>query len=137
MSSIFRFFQASDPNPNPNPNTSRERQEIDLGNGSEVVYIPLFIPRDQAWKWYECLDKEIPWTKPLIYVYGRECIQVYEVLPGRNYNSVVLNKYKSGSDYVAWHSDVNKSYGPTPEIASVTFGCEREFLLKKKPTKKK
>uniref|UniRef100_A0ACD5ZM34 Uncharacterized protein n=1 Tax=Avena sativa TaxID=4498 RepID=A0ACD5ZM34_AVESA len=60
---------------------------------------------------------------------------VHEVIPGSYFNSVVLNRYKAGSDYVSWHADDEPLYGPTPEIASVTFGCEREFLLRKKPTK--
>ncbi|XP_038983814.1 alpha-ketoglutarate-dependent dioxygenase alkB homolog 3-like [Phoenix dactylifera] len=60
---------------------------------------------------------------------------VHEALPGSKFNSLLLNRYKSGSDYVAWHSDDEKLYGPTPEIASVSFGCEREFLLRKKPAK--
>uniref|UniRef100_A0ACD5V9M5 Uncharacterized protein n=1 Tax=Avena sativa TaxID=4498 RepID=A0ACD5V9M5_AVESA len=60
---------------------------------------------------------------------------VHEALPGSYFNSVVLNRYKAGSDYVSWHADDEPLYGPTPEIASVTFGCERDFLLRKKPTK--
>lgn len=47
----------------------------------------------------------------------------------------MLNRYKGGSDNVGWHADDEKLYGPTPEIASVSFGCEREFFLKKKPSK--
>ncbi|KAM0903010.1 hypothetical protein ACQ4PT_018835 [Festuca glaucescens] len=60
---------------------------------------------------------------------------VHEALPGSYFNSLLLNRYKAGSDYVSWHADDEPLYGPTPEIASVTFGCEREFLLRKKPTK--
>ena len=62
---------------------------------------------------------------------------VHEALPGTYFNSLLLNRYKAGSDYVSWHADDEPMYGPTPEIASVTFGCEREFLLRKKPTKSK
>ncbi|KAL3519258.1 hypothetical protein ACH5RR_017407 [Cinchona calisaya] len=60
---------------------------------------------------------------------------VHKALPGSSFNSLLLNRYKGGSDYVSWHADDEKVYGPTPEIASVSFGCEREFLLKRKPTK--
>ncbi|KAL5699981.1 DNA oxidative demethylase [Ranunculus cassubicifolius] len=147
---------------------------IDLGNGSEVIYIPRILCWDESWKLFEYLDKHIPWTRPSIHVFGRSCIQprdtcyiadhglphlkysgyqppvrswddypplqiilaaVHEAIPGSSFNSLLLNRYKSGSDYVAWHADDEKLYGPTPEIASVSFGCEREFLLKKRPTK--
>lgn len=60
---------------------------------------------------------------------------VLEALPGSYFNSLLLNRYKTGSNYVSWHADDEPLYGPTPEIASVTFGCERDFLLRKKPTK--
>ncbi|KAL6909642.1 hypothetical protein ACP4OV_001301 [Aristida adscensionis] len=62
---------------------------------------------------------------------------VHEALPGSHFNSLLLNRYKTGSDYVSWHADDEPLYGPTPEIASVTFGCERDFVLRKKPTKSK
>ncbi|XP_031395393.1 DNA oxidative demethylase ALKBH2 isoform X2 [Punica granatum] len=60
---------------------------------------------------------------------------VHKALPGNRFNSLLLNRYKGGNDYVGWHSDDEKLYGSAPEIASVSFGCEREFFLKKKPSK--
>ncbi|XP_057765097.1 DNA oxidative demethylase ALKBH2 [Salvia miltiorrhiza] len=60
---------------------------------------------------------------------------VHKALPGSSFNSLLLNRYKGGNDYVGWHADDEKLYGPTPQIASVSFGCERDFLLKKKPCK--
>lgn len=59
-------------------------------------------------------------------------MKVHKALPGSSFNSVLLNRYKGGNDYVGWHSDDEKLYGSQPEIASVSFGCERDFLLKKK-----
>ncbi|XAR53882.1 DNA oxidative demethylase [Bertholletia excelsa] len=159
----------------PNPIQGGKRREIDLGNGSGVIYIPRFLSFDQSWKWFHYLDKEIPWTRPTIRVFGRSCIQprdtcyvasaglteliysgyqphafswddfpplkdileaVHQAFPGSCFNSLLLNRYKGGNDYVGWHADEEKLYGPTPEIASVSFGCDREFLLKKKPSKK-
>ncbi|KAL3742340.1 hypothetical protein ACJRO7_017765 [Eucalyptus globulus] len=147
---------------------------VDLGNGSEVVYMPRFLSRDESWRFCDYLDKHIPWTRPTIRVFGRTCLQprdtcyiadagltelvysgyqphayswddypllkeileaVHNALPGSKFNSLLLNRYKGGNDYVGWHSDDEKLYGSTPEIASVSFGCEREFFLKKKPSK--
>ncbi|KAK7246006.1 hypothetical protein RIF29_40863 [Crotalaria pallida] len=61
---------------------------------------------------------------------------VHKALPGSSFNSLLLNRYKGGNDYVGWHADDEKLYGPMPEIASLSFGCERDFILKKKPCKK-
>ncbi|KAH7545394.1 DNA oxidative demethylase ALKBH2 isoform X1 [Ziziphus jujuba] len=60
---------------------------------------------------------------------------VHKALPGSSFNSLLLNRYKSGNEYVGWHSDDEKLYGSTPEIATVSFGCDRDFLLKKKKHK--
>ncbi|KAF5728832.1 Oxidoreductase 2OG-Fe(II) oxygenase family protein isoform 1 [Tripterygium wilfordii] len=160
-------------NPNPNEN-AKKGQTIDLGNGSEVVYVQRFMAYDEAWRLFDYLDKQIPWTRPTIRVFGRSCVQprdtcyiasaglpelaysgyqphpyswddfsplteilklVQKVLPGSRFNSLLLNRYKGGNDYVGWHADDEKLYGSTPEIASVSFGCDREFVLKKKPSK--
>ncbi|MCH93256.1 alpha-ketoglutarate-dependent dioxygenase alkB-like, partial [Trifolium medium] len=61
---------------------------------------------------------------------------VHKALPGSSFNSLLLNRYKGGNDYVGWHADDEKLYGPTPEIASLSLGCDRDFVLKKKPIKK-
>lgn len=68
-------------------------------------------------------------------MFSYETLKVHGALPGSQFNSLLLNRYKGGNDNVGWHADDEKLYGPTPEIASVSFGCEREFLLKKRPTK--
>ncbi|XP_014518036.1 DNA oxidative demethylase ALKBH2 [Vigna radiata var. radiata] len=161
--------------PNENRKENVKRETVDLGNGSDVVYIQRLIPSDQSWKWFQYLDEHIPWTKPTIRVFGKSFLQpretcyvatpglteltysgyqpqtyswddypplkdmleaVHNALPGSSFNSLLLNRYNGGNDYVGWHSDDEKLYGPTPEIASLTFGCERDFVLKKKPCKK-
>ncbi|KAJ4763933.1 hypothetical protein LUZ62_074308 [Rhynchospora pubera] len=175
MSSLLRsFLEPSEKKPTPDSTELKGKQVIDLGNGSEVIHLPKFVPKEQAWQWYEYLDKQIPWTRPTIRVFGKSSIQprdtcyianeglpdlkysgyqpyahswdefpplkdilklVHEVLPGSCFNSLVLNRYKNGSDYVSWHADDEPLYGPTPEIASITFGCEREFMLRRRPSR--
>lgn len=66
----------------------------------------------------------------------QQLLQAVEaVVPGSRFNSLLLNRYKGGNDYVGWHSDDETLYGPTPQIASLSFGCDRHFFLKKKPPK--
>ncbi|KNA11626.1 hypothetical protein SOVF_132990 [Spinacia oleracea] len=60
---------------------------------------------------------------------------VEDGVPGSHFNSLLLNRYNGGNDYVSWHSDDESLYGPTPLIASLSFGCDRHFYLKKKPNK--
>lgn len=46
------------------------------------------------------------------------------------FNVVLINRYKSGVDFMEWHSDNEKNMGPEPTIASVSVGSEREFLVR-------
>ena len=47
-----------------------------------------------------------------------------------NFNSVLLNFYRSGKDGVAWHSDNEPELGLDPVIGSVSFGQQRIFQMK-------
>ncbi|XP_048490721.1 DNA oxidative demethylase ALKBH2 isoform X2 [Beta vulgaris subsp. vulgaris] len=157
-----------------NLKTKNSSSRIDLGNGSEVEYYPNFVEYEDAWRCFNYLNTHIPWTRPTLRVFGRDCIQprdscyvasdglpklvysgyqphayswnnfpplnhilqaVQDAVPGSHFNSLLLNRYKGGNDYVGWHSDDELLYGPTPLIASLSFGCERPFFLKKKPPK--
>lgn len=51
-----------------------------------------------------------------------------------SFNSVLLNRYRNGSDSISWHTDAEKELGTNPVIASVNFGAERKFQLKHKET---
>ncbi|XP_037491423.1 DNA oxidative demethylase ALKBH2 isoform X2 [Jatropha curcas] len=173
----FKFKSVSQPkNPEAKGDDGSQKEKqiktLDLGNGSQVLYIQRLLSFDDSWKFFDYLNSHIPWTRPTIRVFGRSCVQprdtcyiaspglqqlIYSgykphaytwddypplkdilearVLPGSRFNSLLLNRYKGGNDNVGWHADDEKLYGPTPEIASVSFGCEREFLLKKRPNK--
>jgi len=63
--------------------------------------------------------------------------QIEEILPGKSFNSVLLNLYRDGNDRMGWHSDNEKELGPDPCIASLSFGATRYFDLKHKQDKTK
>ncbi|KAH9525372.1 Alpha-ketoglutarate-dependent dioxygenase alkB 3 [Bulinus truncatus] len=58
--------------------------------------------------------------------------QLIEVT-GVEFNSVHANLYRDGHDSIGWHSDDEPIMGKTPVIASLSFGDERVFELRKKP----
>ncbi|MDX2188962.1 MAG: alpha-ketoglutarate-dependent dioxygenase AlkB [Bacteroidota bacterium] len=51
---------------------------------------------------------------------------------GLEFNTVLLNYYRNGTDSMGWHSDDEKELGPSPIIASISMGAERtiHFRLK-------
>ena len=46
------------------------------------------------------------------------------------FDAVLLNRYRSGADSVAWHRDAEPALGPDPVVASVSLGATRRFKLR-------
>ena len=47
-------------------------------------------------------------------------------------NLVLVNYYRSGKDYIGWHSDDEKDMGELPEIVSLSLGARRNFQFRHK-----
>src|SRR5699024_6261040 len=100
-------------------------------------YINLYgrkpIPRLTAWygdegKSYSYSGiKQQPntWNKGLTYIKEK-----VEEVAGVHFNSVLLNWYRNGDDYLNWHADDEKELGINPVIGSVNFGATRDFQIR-------
>lgn len=53
---------------------------------------------------------------------------------GADFNAVMCNLYRDGSDTVGWHSDDEPVFGPAPAVASLSFGSARSFDVRHKTT---
>ncbi|NND81833.1 MAG: alpha-ketoglutarate-dependent dioxygenase AlkB [Gammaproteobacteria bacterium] len=51
---------------------------------------------------------------------------------GYDFNSVLLNYYRSGTDSNGWHADDEPELGRRPVIASVSLGASRDFQLRRR-----
>ena len=99
----------------------------------------IYQPRYTAW--YGDSDKPYtysgltlqpkPWNKGLRYLKNE-----VDKIAGVTFNSVLMNWYRDGEDYMGWHADDEKELGKNPVIASVNFGATRRFLLRRKDDKK-
>jgi alkylated DNA repair dioxygenase AlkB len=69
----------------------------------------------------------LPWTGPLSEI--RELVQDATRCP---FNCVLANLYRDGNDSMGWHSDDEPELGRDPNIASLSLGAERRFLLRHK-----
>lgn len=89
------------------------------------------VPRLTAWygeapyTYSGILNIPHPWTKELLAIKEK-----VELACDTEFNSVLLNLYRDGSDHMSWHADDEKSLGKKPVIASVSFGAERKFGVK-------
>lgn len=70
------------------------------------------------------------WTPTLLAIEER-----VEKIVEIKFNSVLLNLYRNGKDYVSWHSDDEPELGKNPIIASVSFGATRRFQLRHRSNK--
>ncbi len=66
------------------------------------------------------------WTPMLTWI-RQELLKI----SGQEFNSVLLNWYRSGEDHISWHTDAEPELGKNPIIASVNFGESRRFLLRR------
>ena len=53
-----------------------------------------------------------------------------------DFNSVLINYYRNGSDSMGWHPDDEPELGANPTIASLSLGAPRDFILREKLNKK-
>ena len=93
------------------------------------------LPRLTAWygdpnKTYKYSGIEVfssQWTPTLLKIKNK-----IESVSSVQFNSVLLNLYRSGADGVSWHSDDEPELGVNPVIGSVSLGESRPFQLKHK-----
>ncbi|KAJ5467953.1 hypothetical protein N7475_005705 [Penicillium sp. IBT 31633x] len=81
---------------------------------------------------YQCTPRPIPACLDLL----RQQVEAANTgADGKSpsYNFCLVNYYASGEDSIAFHSDDERFLGPEPNIASLSLGGEREFLMKHKP----
>lgn len=91
------------------------------------------LPRLQQWfgdaglnyTWSGIRMAPLPWIPVLSEIRRRA-----EDAAREQFNTVLLNLYRTGDDTVSWHSDDERALGPTPIIASVSLGAERDFVLR-------
>ena len=65
------------------------------------------------------------WNKGLLYIKKK-----IESISNVKFNSVLINWYRDGEDYLNWHADDEKELGKNPVIASVNFGETRDFIIR-------
>ncbi len=95
----------------------------------------VFLPRYSAWhgdsdKLYTYSGLTLspkPWDTALL-----EIKKKIEIPAITEFNSVLLNWYRDGSDYMGWHTDAERELGKSPIIGSVNFGATRTFQIRRK-----
>jgi alkylated DNA repair dioxygenase AlkB len=111
-----------------------EFKNIDWNHDKIKMYgKEIYLPRFSAW--YGDSDKPYTysgltlqpkkWNKGLLYIK-----QAISKVSGVDFNSVLMNWYRDGEDYLNWHTDAEKELGKNPVIGSVNFGEERDFIIR-------
>lgn len=80
----------------------------------------------KSYKYSGITSQPNQWNKGLLYLK-----QQTEHFSGVKFNSVLLNWYRDGEDYLNWHADDEKELGINPVIGSVNFGETRDFVLRR------
>jgi alkylated DNA repair dioxygenase AlkB len=78
-----------------------------------------------AYKYSGIVNEPEPWTPTLLTL--RKSLR--DAL-GADFNAVLVNRYADGSQHMGYHADDEPELGPSPLIASLSFGATRRFLVK-------
>ena len=107
------------------------------------------IPREQIWfqehgeyfcknwkvkydRWEaETYDKILTKYQYKINNIVNEKIMKYDEIQPCNFNSCLINKYRTGMDSIRPHRDTSESFGIYPIIAGLSFGATRTISVKK------
>lgn len=56
-------------------------------------------------------------------------------LLGSNYNSLLINSYKDGTEYISAHADDERNVDQHAGVASISHGASRKFRIRDKATR--
>lgn len=94
-----------------------------------------YVPQPRLTAWYGDTDAvytysgltnhPLLWNETLLLIRN-----LAEAFSGQSFNSVLLNLYRNGDDYMGYHSDDESELGENPVIASVSLGATRRFLFR-------
>jgi alkylated DNA repair dioxygenase AlkB len=73
----------------------------------------------------------LPWTAPLATLRQRLHHQL-----GCDFNSLLLNRYRSGADRMGWHADDEAELDPEHPIASLSLGVSRTLRFRPRPERR-
>ncbi|WP_223293008.1 alpha-ketoglutarate-dependent dioxygenase AlkB family protein [Shewanella eurypsychrophilus] len=98
------------------------------------------IPRSQAWfadincdTFYSgLLVKALPWPKYADKLRAK-LTRDFNLLS----NGVLVNRYADGTESMGWHSDNEPEFAAGSDIASITLGASRDFVIRNKLTHEK
>lgn len=100
-----------------------ERQELAMfGNIVPEPRMSAWISDGVTYTYSGAQRRAHPWS-PLLTSLRQQC----EEAAGSEFNGVLANFYKDGSDHLGWHADDESVNGPEPIIASISLGAERRF----------
>jgi alkylated DNA repair dioxygenase AlkB len=121
----------------------RLREKTDWEQSTIVIAgRPVRIPRLNAWygdpgmsyRYSGTRFEALPWTTELAELRARVQSVANDLPEPMHFaiNSALLNRYRNGDDSVGWHSDNEPELGPCPQIASLSLGASRRFVLKQR-----
>src|SRR5262245_10180742 len=138
-------------------------QWLDIRDGGRLLYDPTFFPQEQADALLAWLCTAVPWRQEsargrplprlnawyadagLRYHYSGlshqgdgwvpELDALRRQVAGAAFNSLLLNRYRDGQDGIGFHTDAEPELGEDPVVATVSFGSERDFVLKHRKTR--
>jgi len=105
-------------------------EEVDWSQRRVAMYGRMLDePRLTAW-WADDEDPGGPETLPAAPEVLRRLLATVGDRYGRPFDSIGLNLYRDGADSVAWHGDRTERHRAVTDVAVLSLGSPRRFLLR-------
>ena len=92
--------------------------------------VGFFSDESKGYQYSNQLSVSKPMTESIL-----ELLKKVNNIFGTNYNGILVNKYKTGNDYISAHSDDEKNLDDVGVVA-ISYGATRKFRIRDKKTKK-
>ena len=90
-----------------------------------IYFSPLWKARYERWSPH----RYPAWLNNLQHLCQKKCDELFGEI--KQFNSALVNKYRSGNDSIRAHQDNLEIWGENPIVASLSFGTTRSFILQK------
>ena len=93
--------------------------------------VGFFSDESIGYRYSNQISRSKPMTPALI-----ELLELVNSIFNTEYNGILVNKYKTGEDYISAHSDDETNLDKSGVVA-ISYGATRKFRIREKNTKKK
>jgi len=112
----------------------RQEQSYFMGNNYDQPRLTRIMSNEQSTYYYSGYNRDsVEWIPSVLNIRDKVMETVIKLRPDHPlFTASIGNLYRTGKDYIAWHSDTETDLSSDAMIASISLGSERDFDIRRK-----